>query len=75
MSRRILYPQRIRIRRKGEPSLEKASDAQRILGLEAKEESRRVIKTLFQMRDGKEHGDTLQKFITDVLLRDEKKDK
>ena len=24
------------------------------------------------MRDGKEHGDTLQKFITDVLLRDEK---
>jgi hypothetical protein len=40
--------------------------------LEEKEEARRVITTLFQMRGQKEHGETIQKFITDVLLRDEK---
>ena len=40
--------------------------------LEEKEEARRVITTLFQMRNLKEHGETIQKFITEVLLRDEK---
>ena len=40
--------------------------------LEEKEEARRVITTLFQMRNLKEHGEIIQKIITEVLLRDEK---
>jgi hypothetical protein len=40
--------------------------------LAEKEEARRVITTLFQMRNLKEHGETIQKFITEILLRDER---